>query len=268
TGIVPEFVLFLDCPEKEMEKRLLGRNQSREDEYYNSKEKVRKIDAAKPIGEVFEYLEKRGDGEERKGGGGSGGEQSYGGFTGCLQTDVKELISLYEASHLAFVEERCLEYNILNLPFIDQCSNNKIKTNMINSHNKITTFLHLYVVEKYRPSTQVISLRLTKVCALITVIDDYYDVYGFVDELEIFTDAIKGMRLEEVKMKLIKVDVDCSQEFTNPFIDMTINLARISCCTYQYGDGHGAHDARAKDRIFSVIIEPITIKKWQCVSES
>ncbi|XP_024987790.1 UMP-CMP kinase 3-like isoform X2 [Cynara cardunculus var. scolymus] len=77
TGIVPEFVLFFDCPEEEMEKRLLGRNQGREDdnidtirkrfrvymesslpviEYYNSKEKVRKIDAAKPVGEVFEAV--------------------------------------------------------------------------------------------------------------------------------------------------------------------------------------------------------------------
>lgn len=77
TGIVPEFVLFFDCPEEEMEKRLLGRNQGRDDdnietirkrfnvylesslpviEYYNSKGKVRKIDAAKPIEEVFEAV--------------------------------------------------------------------------------------------------------------------------------------------------------------------------------------------------------------------
>ncbi|XAR54235.1 (d)CMP kinase [Bertholletia excelsa] len=75
TGIEPEFVLFLDCPEEVMEKRLLNRNQGREDdnidtirkrfkvyvesslpviEYYNSKGKVRKIDAAKPVEEVFE----------------------------------------------------------------------------------------------------------------------------------------------------------------------------------------------------------------------
>ncbi|KAL6998041.1 UMP,CMP kinase [Sarracenia purpurea var. burkii] len=75
TGIAPEFVLFFDCSEEEMERRLLSRNQGREDdnidtirkrfkvymesslpviEYYNSKGKVRKIDAAKPIDEVFE----------------------------------------------------------------------------------------------------------------------------------------------------------------------------------------------------------------------
>ncbi|KAI3892055.1 hypothetical protein MKX03_030889 [Papaver bracteatum] len=77
TGIVPEFVLFFDCSEEEMEKRLLGRNQGREDDnietikkrfkvfmessipvvdYYASKDKVRKIDAAKPIAEVFESV--------------------------------------------------------------------------------------------------------------------------------------------------------------------------------------------------------------------
>nr|GLL27172.1 UMP-CMP kinase 3-like [Ipomoea trifida] len=74
TGIQPDFVLFFDCPEEEMEKRLLSRNQGRADdnietirkrfkvymesslpviEYYKSKEKVQKIDAAKPVNEVF-----------------------------------------------------------------------------------------------------------------------------------------------------------------------------------------------------------------------
>nr|XP_043624224.1 UMP-CMP kinase 3-like isoform X2 [Erigeron canadensis] len=73
-GIEPEFVLYFDCPVEEMEKRLLSRNQGREDdnidtirkrfkvflesslpviEYYSSKDKVRKIDSAKPVGEVF-----------------------------------------------------------------------------------------------------------------------------------------------------------------------------------------------------------------------
>ncbi|KAK9145216.1 hypothetical protein Sjap_005119 [Stephania japonica] len=77
TGIVPEFVLFFDCAEKEMEKRLLNRNEGRVDdnigtirkrfkvfvesslpviEYYNSKGKVHKIDAAKPVEEVFETV--------------------------------------------------------------------------------------------------------------------------------------------------------------------------------------------------------------------
>ncbi|XP_028549558.1 UMP-CMP kinase 3 isoform X3 [Dendrobium catenatum] len=77
TKIEPEFVLFFDCPEEEMERRLLGRNQGRDDDnietirkrfkvflesslpvvdYYNLKGKVRKVDAAKPIDDVFESV--------------------------------------------------------------------------------------------------------------------------------------------------------------------------------------------------------------------
>ncbi|XP_043715611.1 UMP-CMP kinase 3-like isoform X1 [Telopea speciosissima] len=77
TGIIPEFVLFFDCSEEEMERRILNRNQGREDdnidtirkrfkvfiesslpviEYYESKGKVRKIDAGKPVEEVFEAV--------------------------------------------------------------------------------------------------------------------------------------------------------------------------------------------------------------------
>ncbi|KAJ7964209.1 Beta-ocimene synthase [Quillaja saponaria] len=47
--------------------------------------------------------------------------------------------------------------------------------------------------------------------------------------------------------------------FTKTFIETTANLARISHCTYQYGDGHGAPDSVSKDRVQSVIIEPITL---------
>ncbi|KAJ6955046.1 UMP-CMP kinase 3-like [Populus alba x Populus x berolinensis] len=77
TKIEPAFVLFFDCPEEEMERRILSRNQGREDdnietirkrfnvflesslpvvEYYESKGKVRKVDAAKSVEEVFEAV--------------------------------------------------------------------------------------------------------------------------------------------------------------------------------------------------------------------
>ncbi|KAK1304287.1 UMP-CMP kinase [Acorus calamus] len=79
TGIEPEFVLFFNCSEEEMEKRLLSRNEGRVDdnietirkrfkvfvessipviEYYDAKSKVRKIDAGKSIDEVFEEVKK------------------------------------------------------------------------------------------------------------------------------------------------------------------------------------------------------------------
>lgn len=74
TGMTPEFILFFDCHEEEMEKRILGRNQGRVDDnietirkrfkvfiessvpvinHYDALGKVRKIDAAKPKEEVF-----------------------------------------------------------------------------------------------------------------------------------------------------------------------------------------------------------------------
>lgn len=67
--------------------------------------------------------------------------------------------------------------------------------------------------------------------------------------------------IDEAWRKLTKVHVACTQELANPFIDMPINLARISLSSYQYGDGHGAPDTRAKDRVSSVIIEPITMSE-------
>ncbi|KAJ6799720.1 UMP-CMP kinase 3-like [Iris pallida] len=74
TKIEPEFVLFFECSEEEMERRLLNRHQGRDDdnidtirkrfkvfvessipvvEHYDSRGKVRKIDAGRPIEEVF-----------------------------------------------------------------------------------------------------------------------------------------------------------------------------------------------------------------------
>ncbi|XP_010551751.1 PREDICTED: UMP-CMP kinase 3-like [Tarenaya hassleriana] len=77
TKIEPKFVLFFDCSEEEMERRLLNRNQGRDDDnietirkrfkvflesslpvvkYYEAKGKVQKIDAGKPVEEVFEAV--------------------------------------------------------------------------------------------------------------------------------------------------------------------------------------------------------------------
>ncbi|KAJ6804600.1 UMP-CMP kinase 3-like [Iris pallida] len=74
TKIEPEFVLFFECSEEEMERRLLNRHQGRDDdnidtirkrfkvfvessipvvEHYDLRGKVRKIDAGRPIEEVF-----------------------------------------------------------------------------------------------------------------------------------------------------------------------------------------------------------------------
>lgn len=77
TGIEPQFILFFECPEEVMEKRLLGRNQGRVDDnietirkrfkvfiesslpvvsHYEECGKVHKIDATKNPDEVFETI--------------------------------------------------------------------------------------------------------------------------------------------------------------------------------------------------------------------
>ena len=47
--------------------------------------------------------------------------------------------------------------------------------------------------------------------------------------------------------------------FSQTFIGAAINLARISQCIYQYGDGYGIPDGETKDNILSLVIEPIPL---------
>ncbi|KAH7295981.1 hypothetical protein KP509_26G002000 [Ceratopteris richardii] len=77
TGIEPEFVIFFDCPQEELEKRLINRNQGRVDDnidtirkrfkvfeestlpvvqYYERKQKLQKINGAREKEEVFKSL--------------------------------------------------------------------------------------------------------------------------------------------------------------------------------------------------------------------
>ncbi|KAK4255400.1 hypothetical protein QN277_008404 [Acacia crassicarpa] len=50
-------------------------------------------------------------------------------------------------------------------------------------------------------------------------------------------------------------------EFSKAFVETAMNLARISHCTYQHGDGHGAPDTTSKNRIRSLIVEPIKLPR-------
>ncbi|KAJ9686769.1 hypothetical protein PVL29_015562 [Vitis rotundifolia] len=52
---------------------------------------------------------------------------------------------------------------------------------------------------------------------------------------------------------------DYDSPFSKPFMEIAFNLARIAQCIYQYGDAHGAPDARSRQRILSLIIEPIPL---------
>lgn len=55
--------------------------------------------------------------------------------------------------------------------------------------------------------------------------------------------------------------------FPKAFIETAMNLGRISECTYQYGDGHGAPDSTTKNRIQSLIIEPIALYETEALQQ-
>ncbi|XP_042496304.1 UMP-CMP kinase 4-like [Macadamia integrifolia] len=79
-NIEPDFVLFFKCSEEERKRRILNRNQGRDDdnidtilkrfkvyeectlpiiEYYRSKVKICEIDAERPVQEVFEVISRQ-----------------------------------------------------------------------------------------------------------------------------------------------------------------------------------------------------------------
>nr|QHU78619.1 ocimene synthase [Albizia julibrissin] len=49
-------------------------------------------------------------------------------------------------------------------------------------------------------------------------------------------------------------------KFSKAFVETALNLARISHCTYQYGDGHGAPDSTSKNRVRLLIVEPVKLR--------
>lgn len=66
-------------------------------------------------------------------------------------------------------------------------------------------------------------------------------------------------RMAEITWKKMNKERVVNRLYGESLVETAINLARIARCTYQYGDGHGAPDKRAKNRILSLIIEPIPV---------
>nr|BDN86182.1 isoprene synthase [Calophyllum inophyllum] len=64
--------------------------------------------------------------------------------------------------------------------------------------------------------------------------------------------------INETWKKINKYQVD-KTPFFESFIETAINLARISHVQYQHGDGHGAPDTKSKDRVHSLIVEPVQL---------
>ena len=66
--------------------------------------------------------------------------------------------------------------------------------------------------------------------------------------------------IEECLMKMNK-QLSSPSPFEENFIEVAMDLARIAFCQYQYGDAHSAPDVRAKNRIVSVMFDPIQLRE-------
>ncbi|KAL2483467.1 Beta-myrcene/(E)-beta-ocimene synthase 2 [Forsythia ovata] len=73
-------------------------------------------------------------------------------------------------------------------------------------------------------------------------------------------EACKHIRslIRETWKKMNKVrDANCP--FSQTFIEIAVNLARMGQYMYQYGDGHGIQNRETKERILALLFEPIPL---------
>ena len=84
----------------------------------------------------------------------------------------------------------------------------------------------------------------------------------------------ESVATEEISHKYVRGLVDeawknlnkakgVESKFSKAFGEIAMNLARVSHCTYQYGDGHGAPDSTSKNRVRLLIVEPIKLARNQ-----
>ncbi|MED6183503.1 hypothetical protein PIB30_038432 [Stylosanthes scabra] len=76
--------------------------------------------------------------------------------------------------------------------------------------------------------------ELTKVAALVTVLDDVYDVYGTLDELELFTDAVERWDVNAIN-NLPHYMILCFLALYNTVNDMAFNIFKdhaVKCLPY------------------------------------
>ncbi|XVF17076.1 hypothetical protein REPUB_Repub10bG0086800 [Reevesia pubescens] len=64
-------------------------------------------------------------------------------------------------------------------------------------------------------------------------------------------------KLIDATWKKINEDRISKSPFSKMFIEIAMNLARVSQCMYQNGDGHGIEDGETKDRVLSLFVHPI-----------
>ncbi|KDP22619.1 hypothetical protein JCGZ_02849 [Jatropha curcas] len=122
------------------------------------------------------------------------------------------------------------------------------------AHNKSTPSFEEYIENGWRSVSGIDELIRGET---VNSISCYIHEYGVLEE-----EAREHInKLTEKAWKKINECEIGETQFPKPFIDATINLARISQCIYQYGDSHGAPDSRSKRRVLSLIVEPISLSQ-------
>ncbi|XVF14986.1 hypothetical protein REPUB_Repub09cG0109400 [Reevesia pubescens] len=64
-------------------------------------------------------------------------------------------------------------------------------------------------------------------------------------------------KLIDSTWKKMNEDRIAKSPFSQMFIEIAMNLARVSQCMYQHGDGHSIEDGETKDRVLSLFVQPI-----------
>ncbi|MFQ6662134.1 hypothetical protein Gotur_030047 [Gossypium turneri] len=68
-------------------------------------------------------------------------------------------------------------------------------------------------------------------------------------------------KLIDATWKKMNEDQMAKSLFCRTFIEVAMNLARISLLMYQNGDGHAIEDKETKDRVLSLFVNPISLPK-------
>lgn len=64
-------------------------------------------------------------------------------------------------------------------------------------------------------------------------------------------------KLIDETWKKMNAQLEFESPFGRSFVETSMNLARITRCIYQYGDDHSDPGVRSRNRISSLILEPI-----------
>ncbi|KAJ0081134.1 hypothetical protein Patl1_11608 [Pistacia atlantica] len=147
-----------------------------------------------------------------------------GSFSACVCDDVKAILSFYEASfyglegeimmqeawefsskHLKDLDDKDVDQNLvplvehaLELPLHWWWENTGLRELTFSRNSLITAYLWGLGIA-FQPQYSYRRKFVAKAIALITVIDDIYDVYGTLPELELLTDAITRWDIKAMK---------------------------------------------------------------------